>query len=540
MSIGQWSHQEFIQQVLQFHGHAAPGVIIGGYMVEKARRALPEGILFDAISETVQCLPDAVQMLTPCTVGNGWLRIFNFGIYALSLYDKYTGEGVRVRLDVDKLDRWPHTRIWLLKEKPKTEQEPDLLKAEMAESAMEMLSLSKIQIRPELLHRKGKGAIVRCPLCGEWYPGTFGRICRSCQGESPYEEGPGLAFQEPQLTSVPVEEAIGQHALHDMTKIVPQSSKGALFKAGQSLDVGDICRLQQMGRYHIYTQESVGDDPNFVHEDKAARAFAEAMPGAGVSVEGEPAEGKVNFRAEQDGLLEVDSERLAAFNLLPDVMCATRHSMSVVRKGARVAGSRAIPLLLPRPAFLKAMTLLDEGPLFRVLPMRAAKVGTLVTGTEVFQGLIQDRFAPIIRQKAENLGCSIVGERIAPDDTKAIGTALDELLAAGADLIITTAGLSVDPDDVTRKALLAAGLSHVKFGLPVLPGTMTLIGRIGQAQVLGVPACALYYKITALDLILPRLLANVEIRRTDLARLGHGGLCLDCKTCHFPKCTFGR
>lgn len=157
MRIGQWSHEDFLEEVLKFHGHAAPGVIIGGYMVEAARRALPEGILFDAVSETAQCLPDAVQMLTPCTVGNGWLRIFNFGIYALSLYDKFTGQGVRVRLDVDKLERWPHTRIWLLKEKPKSEQEPDLLRAEMAASAADMLSISKVQIRPGTSEAQGQG-----------------------------------------------------------------------------------------------------------------------------------------------------------------------------------------------------------------------------------------------------------------------------------------------------------------------------------------------------------------------------------------------
>lgn len=540
MPIGQWSHEDFIEEVLKFHGHAAPGVIIGGYMVEAARRALPEGILFDAVSETAQCLPDAVQMLTPCTVGNGWLRIFNFGIYALSLYDKYTGEGVRVRLDVDKLGRWPHTRIWLLKEKPKTEQEPELLRAEMAASAWEMLSLSKVRIRPELLRRKGKGAIIRCPLCGEWYPSAFGRICRSCQGDSPYEQGPGLAFNEPQLTAVPVEQAVGQHALHDMTRVVPQESKGAAFKAGQSIGGGDICRLQQMGRFRVYTEEAAGENPDFVHEDAAARAFAELMPGAGVTPQGEPSEGKINFRAARDGLLAVDQERLLAFNLLPEVICATRHDMSVVRKGARVAGSRALPLLLPRAILLKALNLLDQGPLFRVLPMRKARVGTLITGTEVFQGLIQDRFAPVIRQKAESLGCRIVGERMAPDEASAIGAALAELLDLGADLIITTAGLSVDPDDVTRKALLDAGLTDMLFGQPVLPGAMTLLGRIGQAQVLGVPACALFHKTTALDLMLPRLLANVPVSRQDLARLGHGGLCLDCKTCDFPKCTFGR
>lgn len=540
MRIGQWSFEEYMAEVLKFHGHAAPGVIIGGCMVEKARRALPEGILFDAISETAQCLPDAVQMLTPCTVGNGWLRISNFGIYALSLYDKFTGEGVRVRLDVDKLDQWPHTRIWLLKEKPKTEQEPELLRAEMAGFATEMLSIAPVRIKPALLHRKGKGTIMCCPLCGEWYPSAFGRICRSCQGDSPYEAGPGLSFSDPGLRAVPVEDAVGRHALHDMTRIVPGQEKGPAFIVGQTFDAGDVCRLQQMGRFSVYTQEDAGENPDFVHEDTAAKAFAELMPGKNVMAEEAIREGKVNFTAKIDGLLVVDQERLAAFNLVPDVMCAARHGMSVVRKGARVAGSRALPLMLPRPTFLRALCLLDQGPLFQVLPMRKARVGTLVTGTEVFQGLIQDRFAPIIRQKTENLGCAVVGERVVPDDAAAIGQALQELLDCGADLIVTTAGLSVDPDDVTRKALLDAGLTDLLFGLPVLPGAMTLTGRLGHAQVVGVPACALFYKTTSLDLLLPRLLASVPLSRADFAQLGHGGLCLECKTCDFPKCSFGR
>ena len=121
MRIGKWDHDAFVAVVKDFHGHVAPGVIIGGYMVEMARRTLPEGILYDAVSETVQCLPDAIQLLTPCTVGNGWLKVYHFGIYAFSLYDKYTGEGTRVRLNVDALDAYPHVRAWFLKEKPKRE-----------------------------------------------------------------------------------------------------------------------------------------------------------------------------------------------------------------------------------------------------------------------------------------------------------------------------------------------------------------------------------------------------------------------------------
>jgi formylmethanofuran dehydrogenase subunit E len=264
------------------------------------------------------------------------------------------------------------------------------------------------------------------------------------------------------------------------------------------------------------------------------------MAGVGVSCTESPTEGKVNFNAKLDGLLVVDERRLEMFNLVPGVMCASRQGFSMVNNGASLAGSRAIPLFIPRQDFNKAMTVLSDGPLFSVLPLRKAKVGILVTGTEVFQGLIKDRFIPIISDKVEKLGSLVVKSLIVPDDRKAIVQGVKELLNAGADLLVTTAGLSVDPDDVTRQALIDAGTEDMIYGAPILPGAMTLLARIGQAQVIGVPACALYFQRTSLDLFLPRLLAGVEIKRPDLARMGSGAFCLECKSCTFPKCPFGK
>lgn len=531
-----------MEEARKFHGYPAPGLIIGGYMVELARSSLPEGVLFDALSETVQCLPDAVQMLTPCTVGNGWLRIRNFGIFAVTLFDKHGGEGVRVHLDVDKLEPWPEIRAWMLKEKTKAEQDSEKLQREIREAAASILTLRQVRMRPEVLRHKSKGRVAPCPLCGDWHPTAFGGICRSCQGESPYENGPGLSFTpQPPMRAVPVEEAVGQHALHDMTRIIPGKERGAAFKAGRTLGADDVSHLRHMGRNRVYTLENAPTDDYWVHEDDAARHFALRMPGSGVALEGPPSEGKVNFKAASDGLLSVDVERLERFNLLTDVICATRRHMSMIRANVRLAAARAIPLYLPRPAFIKASALLEEGPLFSVLPLRRAKVGILVTGTEIYQGITQDKFVPIITQKAHSLECVVVGARFAPDEAAHITRAAHELIAAGADLIITTAGLSVDPDDVTRKALRDAGLAEdALYGMPVLPGAMTLVGRIGDVQVLGVPACALFHKTTGMDLLLPRLLAGASITRRDLSVMGNGGLCMECKTCDFPKCPFGR
>jgi formylmethanofuran dehydrogenase subunit E len=228
------------------------------------------------------------------------------------------------------------------------------------------------------------------------------------------------------------------------------------------------------------------------------------------------------------------------FNLTPGVMCAARRNFSVMGRGLRFAGARAIPLYLARPDFEKAMRVLVEGPLFSVRPLRSAKVGVLVTGTEIFRGLVEDKFVPIIRNKVEKLGSNIVDAVIVPDEKPAIRKGIGRLLDAGADLIITTAGLSVDPEDVTRQALIEAGVKDMLYGAPILPGAMTLMARIGSVPVFGVPACALYFKTTSLDLLLPRLLAGISVSRRDLAQMAQGGFCLNCKKCTYPKCPFGK
>lgn len=114
------------------------------------------------------------------------------------------------------------------------------------------------------------------------------------------------------------------------------------------------------------------------------------------------------------------------------------------------------------------------------------------------------------------------------------------LLEAGADLVITTAGLSVDPDDVTRLGLMDAGAREVLYGAPILPGAMTLLAKIGDVQIIGVPACALFFKTTSFDILLPRLLGGIPITRKDLTKLANGALCRKCKKCTYPKCAFGK
>ena len=538
LTIGEYSFEEFQDAVESFHGYKAPGVIIGGIMTDFAMRQLPPHTLFDAICETTHCLPDAVQLLTPCTTGNGWLRVFDFGRYALSLFDKYEGKGIRIFIDSVKIQAFSEINAWFFKLKPKKEQDSRLLMMQIQEAGTAICSMESVTVQPQFLKKKHKNPVIVCPLCHEAYPESHGRICRACQGQTPY----GIAPEQrvPALNIAPVGSAIGRKTLHDMTEIIPGESKGPAFTKGHAIGAGDLCRLQQMGRQHIYVDDgnSLGDQ--WVHENEAALSFARSLAGKGVCFTEPAREGKISLKAINDGLLMVDDQVLETFNLVPGVMCATRKGYSVVREGEPFAGTRAIPLYLPRTDFENAVKILHERPVFHVLPFRKASVGILVTGTEVFQGLIQDRFIPIIRAKAETFGCNIVHTRIVPDEVEAIQNGIREILDAGADLLVTTAGLSVDPDDVTRKGLINAGAEDILYGAPIIPGAMTLLAHIGAVQVIGVPACALYFKTTSFDLLLPRLLAGVSLTRLELSRMGHGAFCLECQTCTFPICPFGR
>lgn len=186
MKVSSFDIEEYIHCVKSFHGHVAPGVIIGGFMVHLAQDRIPEGILFDAICETPACLPDAVQLLTPCTIGNSWLKIINLGRFALSLYDKYKGNGFRVFLDPKKLEDCSEVKAWFFKLKPKAEQNHEILLTQIKEAGENLCGILPIQVRPEFLKKRGKGKIIICPSCKEPYPLQDGSICLACQGNSPY------------------------------------------------------------------------------------------------------------------------------------------------------------------------------------------------------------------------------------------------------------------------------------------------------------------------------------------------------------------
>ena len=338
---------------------------------------------------------------------------------------------------------------------------------------------------------------------------------------------------------VKIEDAVGYPLAHDITEIRPGEFKGPAFLKGQILRGQDLEHLRRLGKNHLYILKTESGE---MHEDEAAVEIAIALCGDGVGWSGVPREGKLSLKATRDGLLKVDVEALMRFNLLGDVMCATKHTHTVVRNGEQVAATRAIPLVVPRPTIQAAVAAAQsaaEGVL-RVLPLQQIRVGVLITGNEVYYGRIEDKFEPIIRRKIAEFGSTVQEVVFLPDNDLRIAETAVRLVEQGANLLITTGGMSVDPDDRTRHALKKAGARDMVYGSAVLPGAMFMVAYLKGVPVLGIPACGMYASRTILDLVLPRVLAGEKITRNEIAALGHGGLCLKCKTCTFPRCPFGK
>ncbi|HAK60123.1 MAG TPA: molybdopterin-binding protein [Nitrospiraceae bacterium] len=365
--------------------------------------------------------------------------------------------------------------------------------------------------------------------------------------------------------AIPVEKAAGMVLAHDVTEIRSGEFKGSAFRKGHVVREEDIDHFRRLGKESLFVL-SLG--PDEAHEDEAALALADALRGPGVTIEGEPREGKINLIAEHAGLLKINEKALLAMNMLGQVMCATRHTNTLVKKGRIVAGTRAIPLVIKwsivdEAAEIGGRAKREGSPMVEVKKLRKPRVGVVITGNEVYHGRIQDAFAPVIAKKIKAINGEIVGLHYAPDDEAMIEERLHELLHAGADLLITTGGMSVDPDDVTRFAIRNIGARDIVYGSAVLPGAMFLVAYLRNAEcgirnsectsthsalhtlhseipILGIPACGMYHAITIFDLILPRVLAGETIGRRELAELGHGGLCLNCRKCRYPVCPFGK
>ena len=339
------------------------------------------------------------------------------------------------------------------------------------------------------------------------------------------------------MKSVSVYQAEGMVLCHDVTEIIPGKRKGRAFKKGHIIRKEDINKLLMIGKENIYVWE-VNDKT--LHENDAAARFAKAAAGPGLCL-AEASEGKVEVKAGLTGLLKINAEALEKINDIDQAAAATLHTNQIVAAGRKVAGCKIVPLVIEKEKIrLIEQICAEHYPVMEVKALRPYKVGVVTTGSEVYHGRIKDCFGPVLEKKFQQWGSSVLQQIFVPDDVPMIVKAIHHLLSLGADMIVTTGGMSVDPDDVTPAGIRAAGGRIVSYGAPTLPGAMFMLAYFGAIPVLGLPGCVMYHKSTIFDLVAPRLLAGEELTRKDITRMGHGGLCLVCEECHYPDCGFGK
>lgn len=337
------------------------------------------------------------------------------------------------------------------------------------------------------------------------------------------------------FSTIRVQDAVGTVLCHDITRIIPGESKGPVFRKGHRVTAEDIPTLLRVGKEYLYVYETRAD---LLHEDDAAQRIAAVSAGENLRLTS-PKEGRIDFRATCHGLLQVDVSALTQINSMGEIALATLHSLQEVQIDQAVAGTRVIPLMIAT-AKIEALEAAVQAPVVRVLPFRALDIGVVTTGSEIYHGRIQDAFGPILREKFARLGSRIMDQTFTSDDVDMTSAAIGSLVERGAQMVVVTGGMSVDPDDRTPASIRAAGGQVISYGAPTFPGAMFLLARIGDVPVLGLPGCVMYHKASIFDLIVPRLLAELDVCAQDISSLGHGGYCAACPECHYPVCPFGK
>lgn len=331
--------------------------------------------------------------------------------------------------------------------------------------------------------------------------------------------------------------AVGHILCHDITRIIKDVVKDTAFKKGHIVKEEDIPVLLSLGKANLYIWEKkVGT----FHENEAAEILYDICKNENMRPS-EVKEGKIDLIADTDGLFRVDVKRLDEINELEEIMIATRHNNFPVKKGDKLAGTRVIPLVIEEEKLMEAKKIAGNTPLLELLPYKKMKAGIVTTGSEVYYGRIKDTFTPVVVNKLSEYGITVCGHKIVNDESEMIVAAIKDLKANGADIIICTGGMSVDPDDLTPSSIKKSGAEIISYGAPVLPGAMFLLGYFeDETPIMGLPGCVMYSKATIFDLVLPRIAAGVKVTKKDIARMGNGGLCLGCSPCHYPNCSFGK
>ncbi len=337
------------------------------------------------------------------------------------------------------------------------------------------------------------------------------------------------------MKKIPVEKAVGMALCHDITEM-RKGFKGAAFKRGHIIQNEDVDRLLNLGKKTVFVFEEKSGE---IHEDDAALRMA-AMCSMEYCHYSGPSEGKMLAFSDIEGIFRVNKPLLDKINSIGDITVCSLPDNYPVKKGVRVASMRIIPLVTEEEQIVTAEKMCENERVFRLLPYKYKRIAVIITGSEIYSGRIKDRFEPVVRAKMEKFPCEITGLAICDDSIDMIKSKAKEFLEAGADFLIFTGGMSVDPDDITPTAIKELGADIVSYGVPAQPGNMTLVAYLGDIPMLGVPGAAVNLPITLFDVFLPRIFAGEKLTKQDIINMGDGGLCQMCEVCHFPNCTFGR
>ena len=338
------------------------------------------------------------------------------------------------------------------------------------------------------------------------------------------------------MKSIRVEDAVGTILCHDMTQIIPGVIKDAKFRKGHIITKEDIPILLSMGKKNIYVYEM---NENMIHENDAALILCEMCINDNI-VATEVKEGKIELESKIKGFLHIDRERLLKANIYDDIAIATIKDGNV-EIGERIAGMRVIPLVIEKEKLEKVKKSVGDKPLLSIHPYKIKSFGIVITGSEVYNGIIEDKFSDVIENKLKKYDVKLIDKIVCDDDKDMIIAAITKLKNEGAELICCTGGMSVDPDDMTPAAIRDSGAKVLRYGTPFMPGAMFLLGYFDDGTpIMGLPGCVMYAKNTVFDVFLPKVLSKCEISKDEFATLGYGGFCKKCKECHFPNCTFGN
>ena len=332
------------------------------------------------------------------------------------------------------------------------------------------------------------------------------------------------------------EDAVGSVLCHDITQIIPGVVKDAVFRKGHVVTEEDIPVLLSVGKEHLYVWEK---EEGMLHENDAAEILCQVCQNEYMKAS-EAKEGKIELTAETDGLLKINREKLNAVNGMGQMVLASRHGNFPVRKGDKIVGMRVVPLVIEEEKMNRVKEICGDEPIFKILPFKEMKAAIVTTGSEVYHGRITDKFTPVVESKLRECGVEVMGNTVCDDNSEMVTDAIRDWIGKGAQMVVCTGGMSVDPDDRTPLAIRNATDEVITYGAPVLPGAMFMLAYANDVPVMGLPGCVMYAKRTIFDLVLPRIVAGERLCAEDFSVLGEGGLCLNCEVCTFPNCGFGK